>query len=187
MQSSGSITQLLEQWKDGSHNALNSVVEQAYEKLSQQARAMMRRERSGHTLQTRALVNETYIRLLEIRKLEWKDRKHFHAVAASIMRRVLVDHARSKQSQKRGSNVVHLTLDQVQSNATNIVDVLALNNAMTCLEQRDTTQAQIVELRYFGGLTIAQVAEYLNLSPATIKRKWVLAQAWLYRELAEAQ
>lgn len=187
MPTPGSITQLLNQWESDSHNALNGVVNEAYEKLWQQAQVLMRNERNNHTLETSALVNETYIRLLDISKLDWKDRNHFYAVAASIMRRILVDHARSKQSQKRGGNVIHLTVDQCRSNESNMVDILALSNAMTGLERRDTIQAQIVELRYFGGFTITQLAEYLKLSPATIKRKWVFAQAWLYRELSEAQ
>jgi len=192
MQSTGSITQLLEKWEGGSQDALNSVVEQAHEKLSRQARAIMRNERSNHTLQTRALVNETYIRLLEIRKIEFKDRQHFHAIAASIMRRVLVDHARTKQSQKRGSNLIPVSFDERDLNvscpgAQNMVDVLALSSAMTSLAQRDSIQEKVVELRYFGGLTIAEVAEHLKLSPATVKRKWTLAQVWLYRELNETQ
>lgn len=192
MQSTGNITQLLEKWEGGSKDALNNVVEQVHEKLARQARAMMRNERSNHTLQTRALVNETYIRLLEIRNIDLKDRHHFHAVAASIMRRVLVDHARTKQSQKRGNNVIHVSFDEQNANPTypgtqGMVDVLALNNAMTRLAQRDATQAQVVELRYFGGLTNAEIAEQLSLSAATVKRKWTLAQVWLYRELNEAQ
>jgi len=192
MQSTGNITHLLGRWEDGSLDALNCVVEQAHEKLAQLARAMMRNERKNHTLQTRALVNEAYLRLLEIHKIDLKDRHHFYAVAASIMRRILVDHARNKQCQKRGSNMVHVTFDEFQSKAIDptgqgIVDVLALNNALTRLEQRDSIQAQVVVLRYFGGLTNTEVAETLNISAATVKRKWTLAQVWLYRELSETQ
>jgi RNA polymerase sigma factor (TIGR02999 family) len=192
MQSTGSITQFLERWEAGSPHALNHVVEQAYEKLAQQARGMMRGERRGHTLQTRALVHETYIRLLEIRNIDWQNRGHFYAVAASIMRRVLVDHARAKQSQKRGSDSIHVSLEKCEPVATDssvpaMLDVVALNDAMISLEKQDPTQAQVVELRYFGGLTIAETADALNLSPATVKRKWAVAQTWLYRELSVNQ
>jgi len=186
-QATNSITHLLNDWKGDRPRALQELIEHAYEELSRQAHGMMRGERCSHTLQTRALVHETYLRLVELREIDWKGRRHFFAVASSIMRRILVDHARSYRALKRGGDAVRVTLDEFAENAPDMVDVLALDNALTCLAKHDATQARIVELRYFGGLTIAQAAENLQLSPATVKRKWGLAQAWLYREMHEVE
>lgn len=183
MCTANSITELLNQWQGDRSEALDKLVEQVYAELSRKARAAMRQERNNHTLQTQALVHETYIRLLELRKIEWRDRQHFFAVASRIMRRILVDHARSNSAQRRKGNALCLTLDNVCADSPDFVDVLALDRALSSLAQHDSVQAQIVELRYFGGLTTAQTAQSLSLSPATIKRKWVLAQAWIYREL----
>lgn len=178
------ITRLLRECNGGSPHALNALIESAYSDLSSQAQKLMRRERLGHTLQTRALVHETYIRLLELRELTWQGRHHFFSVAAVTMRRILVDHARSQRSSKRGGNVAHVTLEDSVDNSTNFVDLLALDTALGRLAEHDDVQAHIVELRYFTGLTIAEVSEQLSLSPATVKRKWQMAQAWLHRDLS---
>jgi len=183
MKVTDSITKLLNDWQGERSHALDQLVEQVYAELSRKASNMMRGERSNHTLQTQALVHETYIRLIELRKIEWQDREHFFSAASAIMRRILVDHARAQAAQRRKGDAVCITLNNVSAADPDIVDVLALDNALTKLAAEDLAQARIVELRYFGGLTIAQTAHSLELSPATVKRKWTLAQAWLYREL----
>lgn len=177
------ITRLLEECNSGSKFALNTLVESAYNELSVQARNLMHRERRGHTLQTRALVHETYMKLLELREFKWQGRQHFFSVAAVTMRRILVDHARSRQSCKRGGNAVRVTLADHADGSADLVDLLALDKALSRLAEYDHVQAHVVELRYFTGLTIAEVAEQLSLSPATVKRKWRIARAWLHRDL----
>lgn len=178
-----SITQLLNDWQGDRSQAFDQLVELVYAELSQKARQFMRGERDDHTLQTQSLVHETYIRLLELRKIEWQDRQHFFSVASVLMRRILVDHARARAAQRRNGGAICTTLKNVSADSPDIIDVLALDQALTKLAGKDLTQTRIVELRYFGGLTISQIAKSLKLSPATVKRKWALAQAWLYREL----
>ena len=158
-----------------------------YAELHQQAARAMGRETPDHTLQATALVSEAYLRLIDQSRVQWRNRAHFFGVAAQLMRRILVDHARGRLAAKRGGGVRQLTLDDVDpvgaSPNDEAVDVLALHEALERLAALDPGQARIVELRYFGGMTIEDTAEALDLSPATIKREWAVARAWLRREL----
>ncbi len=185
MDSTGSVTRYLKAWESGSPQAFNQLINLVYDQLSLKAHNMMRNERQGHTLQTRALVHETYIRLLELKEINWADKNHFYAMASSIMRRILVDHARGKVAKKRGGRAIQVTLENIADSESDLVDVIALNNALASLAANDSTQASIVELRYFGGLKISEIANILSLSPATVKRKWLLARAFLYREMSD--
>jgi RNA polymerase sigma factor (TIGR02999 family) len=155
-----------------------------YDELHRLAHHYMRTERAGHTLQTTALINEAYLRLVEIDCIQWRDRTHFVAMAATVMRRVLVDHARAHGRDKRGGGVAITSLDVDVAAAEPSFDVLALNDALDRLTTLDPWQGRIVELRYFSGLTIDEVAATLGVSPGTVKREWSIAKAWLYRELA---
>jgi RNA polymerase sigma-70 factor, ECF subfamily len=154
-----------------------------YDELHRLAHHYMRRERVGHTLQTTAVLNEAYLRLSEIDRIQWRDRTHFVAMAATAMRRVLVDHARAKARDKRGGGVAITSVDVDAVASEPGVDALALNEALDRLSTLDPFQARIVELRYFGGLTIDEAAAALDVSASTIKREWELAKAWLYQEL----
>ncbi|MDQ3581975.1 MAG: sigma-70 family RNA polymerase sigma factor [Pseudomonadota bacterium] len=180
------VTKLLTLWKTGQPQAIGRLVEAVYDDLLRIARRQMRGERPGHTLQTAALVHEAYLRFVELRRIDWRDRGHFFTVAAAVMRRVLIDQARSAQARKRGGEAVRVTLDEGIAAPEGAVDVLALDRALQRLAERDETLGHIVNLRYFAGLTVEKTAEALHLAPATVKRKWRLAQAWLYRELHEA-
>lgn len=164
-----------------SADALLSIL---YDELHRLAHHYMRTERAGHTLQTTALINEAYLRLVEIDRIQWRDRTHFVAMAATVMRRVLVDHARAHARDKRGGGVAITSLDVDVAAAEPSVDVLALNEALDRLATLDPVQGRIVELRYFSGLTIDEVAATLGVSAGTVKREWSIAKAWLYRELA---
>jgi len=181
------VTHLLHQWHDGESQAFDDLVNLVYSELSTRAHRLMRRESDGHALQTDALVNEAYLRLVELDHIEWENRRHFFAVAASVMRRLLVAHARARQSHKRGGDVIHITFDYdcqgKSGNQENQIDLLALDEALNSLAIVDSMQASIVELRYFTGLSIEEIAEQLEVSVSTVKRKWQLARAWLYREL----
>lgn len=180
------VTKLLTLWNTGQPQAIGRLVEAVYDDLLRIARRQMRGERPGHTLQTAALVHEAYLRFVELRRIDWRDRGHFFTVAAAVMRRVLIDQARSVQARKRGGEAVRITLDEEIAAPEAAVDVLALDRALQRLAERDETLGHIVNLRYFAGLTVEKTAEALHLAPATVKRKWRLAQAWLYRELHEA-
>lgn len=164
-----------------SADALLSIL---YDELHRLAHHYMRTERAGHTLQTTALINEAYLRLVEIDRIQWRDRTHFVAMAATVMRRVLVDHARAHARDKRGGGVAITSLDVDVAATQPGVDVLALNEALDRLATLDPVQGRIVELRYFSGLTIDEVAATLGVSAGTVKREWSIAKAWLYRELA---
>jgi len=166
-----------------SPDALISVL---YDELHRLAHHYMRAERAGHTLQTTAVVNEAYLRLVEIDRMTWQDRTHFAAMAATAMRRVLVDHARAHARDKRGGGVVLTSLDANVAAPEPDVDVLALNDALDRLAALDAQQARIVELRYFAGLTVDEVAAAVGVSAGTVKRDWAVAKAWLYRELRPA-
>jgi RNA polymerase sigma factor (TIGR02999 family) len=155
-----------------------------YDELHRLAHHYMRGEHAGHTLQTTALVNEAYLRLVEIDRIQWRDRTHFVAMAATVMRRVLVDHARAQARDKRGGGVAITSLDVDVAAPGPSVDVLALHEALDRLGTLDAVQGRIVELRYFAGLTIDEVAAALDVSAGTVKRDWAIAKAWLYRELA---
>jgi RNA polymerase sigma factor (TIGR02999 family) len=165
----------------GSIDALIPIV---YEELRRLAHHYMRGERLGHTLQTTALVNEAYMRLVQIERIEWNSRGHFFAMAATVMRRVLVDHARERARDKRGGGLVFTTRAEQAAVSSPAIDVLALDEALDRLADMDPQQARIVELRYFTGLTIEETAETLGISPATVKRDWTWARAWLYQRLS---
>lgn len=179
------VTRLLLDWSRGDRTALERLMPLVYDELRVLAERTLRHERSGHTLQGTALVHEAYLKLVDQRQVRWQDRAHFFAVAAQLMRRILVDHARRHGAVKRGSGEPRLPLDQADAPAPTapLVDWLALDRALDRLAARDDRQARTVELRFFGGLTIEETAEVLQVSPATVKNDWHLARGWLFREL----
>ena len=178
------VTQLLLDWSAGDNEALNKLMPLVYQELKRMARYYMRRERAGHTLQTSALVNEAYIRLVDYKKMRWQDRAHFLAVAAQAMRRILVEHARGRTRAKRGGDARKVSLDEAATLADEkAADIVALDLALNSLAEFDPRKSQIVELRYFGGLNIEETAEVLGVSPATVKREWTTAKIWLHREV----
>lgn len=179
------ITALLQAWSRGDRGALEALLPAVYGELRLQAERYMRRQRPDHTLQATALVHEAYLRLVKQQETEWRSRAHFFGVAAKAMRSILVDHARARQTAKRGAGVARLTLGRVESATatTAAVDVLDLERALQRLAEFDPAKARLVELRYFGGLSIEEAAEVLEMSPATLKRQWNTARAWLRREL----
>lgn len=180
---SNEINRLLDAWTGGDQSAVQGLTSIVYEELHRLAHYYMHRERPGHTLQTTALVNEAYIRLVDYKRMRWQDRAHFFAVAAQVMRRILVDHARSHNI-KRGAGVPHLTLDDVAVvNGDRTGDLVALDDAMNALARLDPRKVQIIEMRFFGGLSVEETAEVLKVSPATVRRDWSIAKLWLYREL----
>ncbi len=178
------ITQMLLDWSGGDKAALERVMPIVHGELHRLAHRYMNRERPGHTLQTSALVNEAYLRLVDQRNVKWNSRAHFFAIAAQMMRRILVDYARSHLYAKRGAGAVHVSLtnaDLVSNQAT--AEVIALDEALTRLLSIDPQQARVVELRFFGGLTIKETAEAMGISVDMVKREWSTAKAWLYREI----
>jgi RNA polymerase sigma factor (TIGR02999 family) len=180
----GRVTHLLQQWSAGDRTALDELFPVVYQELKRIAARQLRREAPGHTLQTTGLVHEAYLRLVDQRDARWQNRAQFFGVAAQAMRRVLIDHARGKKAAKRGGDPLRVTLTDAESPADEPeAELLALDEALTRLETLDPQQARIVELRYFTGLTIEETAEVLAISPATIKREWAVARAWLRREL----
>jgi RNA polymerase sigma-70 factor, ECF subfamily len=180
------ITDLLLAWSSGDTSAGDRLLPAIYADLHQQASRAMRREGVEHTLQPTALVNEAYMRLVNQSRVQWKNRSHFFGVAARMMRRVLVDHARERLAVKRGGHRVQVTLSGADAVAgEDHGEVLALHEALERLATFDERQARIVELRYFGGLDIEETAEAMSISPATVKREWAMARAWLRRELGE--
>jgi len=178
------ITQLLSDWSRGDKAALDKLTPLVYAELRQIARRQMGKERVGHTLQPTALVNEAYLKVAGQGGSEWQSRAHFFAVCAQVMRHILVDHARTHARDKRGGGAVHVSLDEaagaVSVQAANFV---ALDEALSTLETLDPQKGRIVELRYFGGLSVEEVAKILKISPATVGREWRRAKAWLYQEL----
>ena len=180
------VTQLLIKWSNGDKAALDELMPLIQEELRRLAHHYMSRERPGHTLQTTALVNEAYLRLVNRKDVHWQNRTHFFAIAATLMRSILVDHARSHAYAKRGGGAHKTELDEAMVvSKERAAEVVALDDALKQLENLDLKQSRIVELRFFGGLTIEETAEVLHLSPATIKREWSTAKAWLYHELAQ--
>jgi len=181
------ITALLSAWSDGGEPASEELIRSIYDELRRQARRQLRRERPNHTLDTAALINEAYLKLVEQRSVHWQDREHFFALSAELMRRVLVDHARSRHRQKRGGLNQPQPIDEIQiaqaASTPFDLDLLALDQALDRLAKIDPQQVKIVELRYFAGLEIAEAAEVLKISPATVKRDWAAAKAWLKHEL----
>jgi len=177
------VSQLLRAWSDGDRCALDRLTPIVYNELRRLARRYMRGERAGHSLQTTALVNEAYMRLVDYESMQWQSRAHFFAVSAQLMRRILVEHAR-RHGMKRGGGVQHVSLEQaavVGSNGEG--DLVMLNDALNQLAEIDPRKAQVVELRFFGGLSVPETAEVLKISTVTVMRDWTTAKAWLYREL----
>jgi RNA polymerase sigma factor (TIGR02999 family) len=177
------VTLLLLKISDGDRNAVDELIPLVYGELHNIASAYLHRERPNHTLQTTALVHETYLKLVDQRRVEWRNRAHFFAVSARLMRRVLVDHARARDAAKREGGRVQVTLTDVHAVSSLDLDVLALDEALARLEVKDPRSARIVELRYFGGLTTKETAAVLDTSTSTVEREWSAAKAWLYREL----
>lgn len=183
------VTRMLNAWRGGDAAALEGIMPVLYEELKKIARHHMRRERAGHTLQSSALVNEAYLRLVDVRFVEWKDRLHFFAVAAQMMRRVLVDHARSKGYQKRGGGAKKVEIEEtmmITPGGSNMPELLDLDEALTALGEQDGRKARLVELRFFAGLSVEESAEVLGVSEQTVMRDWRLAKAWLAARLGEA-
>ena len=180
------ITQLLIEWNNGRNEAFQDLLPMVYGELRKLAAQRLRRERPDHTLQPTALVHEAYIRLVDQRRVHWQNRAHFYGAAAHVMRRILVDRARARKADKRGGAWERITLvGDKTSNAANDVDVLVLNDALERLAALDAQQERIVELRYFGGLTLDETAAVIGISTATVKREWAIARAWLRAELAD--
>jgi len=181
------VTQLLKAWTTGDERALEKLTPLVYEQLHRIAQRCMAGERTGHTLQATALVNEVYLQLVDCRQINWQDRAHFFAVSAQLMRRILVDFARSRGYQKRGGGAPQMSLDEVVS-VSNEPDanLVALDDALKGLAAQDGRKSKVIELRFFGGLSIEETAEVLRVSPDTVVRDWKLAKVWLLRELSEA-
>lgn len=178
------ITELLIAWSSGDRSALDQLAPIVYDELRRQARALIARERPGHTLQTTALVNEAYLRLVDCNRMRWQDRAHFFAVSAQMMRRVLVDYAR-RQNVKRGGGLKRVSLDEAADiGIDRAAEFVAIDDALNTLAEIDPRKASVVELRFFGGLSVEETAETLKLAPITVIRDWNMARAWLYRELS---
>lgn len=180
------ITDLLQAWNDGEETALEKLVPLVEVELRRLARSYMRRERAGHTLQTTALINEAYVRLINARSVSWRNRAHFYGIAARVMRRILVDFSRERSYQKRGGGAFQVMFDDALAvTPTGDPDLLALDEALTELARVDERKAQVVEMRFFGGLTEKEIAVTLNVSPETARRDWRLARTWLLRRLTQ--
>jgi RNA polymerase sigma factor (TIGR02999 family) len=180
-----SITQLLIEWRDGDEKALDRLMPLVYDELNRLAHRYMRRERPGHSFQTNDLVNEAYLRLVDHKGMRWQNRAHFYGVAAQAMRRILVDRARSRASVKRGGRIQLVGLEQADTAPEKqAADLVALDDALTELEAIDERKAKIVEMRYFGGMSVDETAEALDVSSVTVMRDWSTAKAWLLRALS---
>jgi RNA polymerase sigma factor (TIGR02999 family) len=181
------VTRLLVNWGNGDQQALDQLMPLVYDELRKLAGAYLRREKSGHTLQSTALVHEAFLKLVTQRDVQWKNRAHFFGIAAQMIRRILVDHARLGLAEKRGSGGIKVELNDVMAVASQReLDVLQLDTALAKLTQIDERQARIVELRFFAGMSVEETAEVVQLSPATVKREWSSAKAWLFREMSRA-
>jgi RNA polymerase sigma factor (TIGR02999 family) len=178
------VSRLLVAWSNGDEEALEQLMPLVYEEMRRLAHRHLGRERAGHTLQTTALVHEAYLRLVDQKEVRWQNRAHFFAVAAQMMRRILVDYARARRFAKRGGGARHVSLDEamVVSNEC-AADIVALDEALNALAEFDERKSRMVELRFFGGLSIEETAEALRVSPGTVMRDWTLAKAWLQREM----
>jgi RNA polymerase sigma factor (TIGR02999 family) len=178
------VTQLLIDWSNGDQNAFERLLPLVYSELRKLAARHLARERRNHTLESTAVVHEAYLRLIDQKRVQWKNRAQFFGVASQMIRRILVDHARSHQAAKRGSGAIMLSLDEaIAVPGGKDLDLVALDDALKGLAELDEQQARIVELRFFGGLSIEETAEVLGISAATVKRDWAMSKAWLYREL----
>ena len=179
------ITQLLQAWRQGDERALEKLTPQVYRELHRAAKRCMARERDGHTLQTTALINELYLRLSDLKLIDWQNRAHFFALCARQMRRILTDQARARQSHKRGGGVEPVLFDEALMVAPETsTDLVAVDDALNRLAKVDERKSQVVEMRFFGGLSVEETAEVLKVSPDTVMRDWRLAKAWLLRELS---
>lgn len=188
MASSPEITSLLVRLSEGDRSAVSELAPVVYNELRHLAAHYMRRERPDHTLQATALVHEAYMRLVEQRQANWQNRAHFFGVAAQLMRRILVDHARSRAREKRRGEQQKISLDEVVvMSPDKLEEVLVIDQVLGRLEKRDARQSQIVELKFFGGLSTEETAEALGTSPRTVEREWALARAWLYMQLQECR
>ena len=187
MRDAASPTELLLAWGRGETSAVEALMPLVYDELRRLARGYMRRERAEHTLQPTALVNEAFLRLIEIRRVEWQNRAHFFAIAARCMRRILVDAARARQALKRGGDYMRVDLDAdlAVSDAPNL-DLIALDRALQTLAAMDERRERVVELRFFAGLSIDETAQLLDVSPETVMRDWTVARAWLFQQLGPA-
>jgi len=180
------ITQLLAKWSDGNQSALDELYPLVYNELHRLARRYMSRERKGHTLQTTALINEAYVRLVDQRNVHWANRSHFFAISAQIMRRILIDHARRHAYAKRGGGAQHVSLEEVAAVTPDPGrELVRLDEALKSLAEMDPRRSQVVEMRYFGGLNNEEIAGVLNISENTVTRDWNMARAWLYQQLTE--
>ena len=180
-----SVTELLIDWGHGNKNALDRLMPLVYEELRRLARHNLGLEKPGHTLQSTALVHEAYLKLVDQDRVQWQNRAQFFAVAAQLIRRILVDHARRRRAEKRGGETQKISLDEsIATKQHKDVDLVALDDALTDLSRLDSQQAQVIELRFFAGMTIAESAEVLGISPATVQRDWVTAKAWLFRQVS---
>jgi RNA polymerase sigma factor (TIGR02999 family) len=189
MSATHDITRLLIDWSNGDRRALDELAPLVEGELHRLARSYMRRERRGHLLQTTALVNEAYIRLIDQSRVQWKNRSHFFAIAATMMRRILVNHAQARMRLRRGADATHVELDAIDLDASATLsaakmdELLALNEALEHLTALDERKGRVVELRYFGGLSVEEVASLLDVSVATVDRDWDFAKSWLHREM----
>jgi len=178
------VTVLLRQWSEGDESALEQLTPLVYDELHRLAHQHMRRESAGHVLQTSALINEAYLRLVDQPRIQWESRTHFFGIAARLMRRILVDDARKRNAAKRGGSMMQVPLDQVENLVQNqAANVVAVDEALQKLEAIDVRQSQIVELRFFGGLSIEETANVLKVSPGTVMRDWTFARAWLRNQM----
>jgi RNA polymerase sigma factor (TIGR02999 family) len=185
--SSPNVTRLLVAWGDGDRAALDELMPLVYEELRRLAHQYMSRERPGHTLQTSGLVNEAYLRLVDQKDVRWRNRAHFFGIAAQMMRRILVDYARKRRYQKRGGDARRVPLNEAAVvSEERASEVVALDEALRALAEIDPRKSQVVELKFFGGLSIEEAAEVLSVSPGTIMRDWTLAKAWLRRDLCKS-
>jgi RNA polymerase sigma factor (TIGR02999 family) len=181
---SNQVTELLVRWRGGDKAALDSLMPLVYTELRRIANRYLQGERSDHTLQSTALVHEAYVRMTQQDLPQWQNRAHFFGVAAQLMRQILVDHARSHRASKRGGSAFKLALDEAEEQPlVRDVDIVALDDALKSLAHMDEQQSRVVELKFFGGLTVEDTAEVLGISPSTVKRDWTTARAWLFREL----
>jgi RNA polymerase sigma factor (TIGR02999 family) len=184
--SSSNVTQMLHDWSHGDREVLDKLVPVVYEELRRQAARYLKRERPGHTLQTTALIHEAYIRLIDQKNVHWQNRAHFYAISAKLMRRILVDHARSRQAAKRGGSDIKLPLEEAMITPEGReVDIVALDEALERLAAIDPQQSRVVELKFFSGMSVEETAEVLGVSTRTVKRDWNVAKAWLRREISE--
>jgi len=182
------LTQLLIDWSNGSQDAVEQLFPIVYEELRRLAHRYMRRERPGHTLQTTAVVHEAYLRLIDQKHVQWQNRAHFYAIAAQMMRRILITHAQSHAYAKRGGGTLKVSLDEAAIlSQTRAGELIALDEALKSLTAIDARRSQVVELRFFGGLSNEEIAEVLKISPNTVIRDWNVAKAWLYREMSREQ